>query len=61
MNNAIMKRIRRKLRKDNLYVNTIKDFFGDKCYIVVDENNVIQSSEQGMSLEELAEYAKIQQ
>jgi hypothetical protein len=61
MENITIEKIRRKLKSDNLYVRTIKDAFGDKCYIVVDENNVIQSSEQEMSLEELAEYAKIHQ
>jgi L-alanine-DL-glutamate epimerase-like enolase superfamily enzyme len=59
--NVTIEKIRRKLKRDNLYVRTIKDAFGNKCYIVVDINNVIQSSEQRMSLEELAEYAEIQQ
>jgi len=49
--------IENSLREDNLYVKNMKDMFGNKAYMVVDQNNVIQSSEQGMSFLELAEYA----
>ena len=45
------------LKEDNLYVKSMKDAFGNKAYLVVDQNNVIQSYEQGMSFMELAEFA----
>ena len=35
----------------------MKDFYGVKKYQVVDQNNVLQSSEHGMSFLELATYA----
>ena len=52
-----MKMIKNSLKEDNLYVKDMKDVFGNKAYLVVDQNNVIQSYEQGMSFLELAEYA----
>lgn len=61
-----MKMIEDSLRKENLYVKEIKadantiamNALGmDKGYMVVDQNNVIQFSEQGMSFLELASYA----
>ena len=52
-----MQMIRDSLKEDNLYVKNMKDAFGNKAYLVVDQNNVIQSYEQGMSFMELAEYA----
>lgn len=45
------------LKEEKLYVKTMKDAFGNKAYMVVDQNNVIQSSEQGMSFLDLAAYA----
>lgn len=45
------------LRKDNLHVDTMEDAFGNRAYIVVDQNNVLQSSEQGMTFLELAAFA----
>ena len=45
------------LKKENLYIQTKKDSYGVKKYLVVDENNVIQTDENGMSFMELAEYA----
>lgn len=45
------------LKEDSLYVKNMKDAFGKRAYMLVDQNNVIQSSEQGMSFMELAAYA----
>lgn len=47
------------LKEENLYVQTIKDSHGVKKYLVVDTNNVIQTSEQGMSFSELATYVEM--
>ena len=47
------------LKEENLYVGNVTNALGIKGYLVVDANNVIQSSEQGMSLVELAAYAGI--
>ena len=52
-----MKMIEDSLKEDSLYVKNMKDAFGNKAYLVVDQNNVIQSYEQGMSFLELAKYA----
>lgn len=52
-----MRMIEDSLKEDNLHVDTMQDAFGNRAYIVVDQNNVIQSFEQGMSFLELAEYA----
>ena len=52
-----MKMIEDSLEEDNLYVGNMKDAFGHDCYMIVDQNNVIHSSEQGMSLLELAAVA----
>lgn len=55
-----MKMIEDSLKEDGLYVKNMKDAFGNKAYMVVDQNNVIQSSEQGMTFIELAEYANFE-
>lgn len=61
-----MKMIEDSLKQDHLYVKEVKadkntvimNTLGmKKGYMVVDENNVIQSSEHGMSFLELAAYA----
>lgn len=52
-----MRMIEDSLKEDNLHVDTMQDAFGNRAYIVLDQNNVIQSFEQGMSFLELAEYA----
>lgn len=52
-----MKMIEDSLKEDNLYVGNMKDAFGHDCYMVVDQNNAIQSNENGMSFMELAAYA----
>lgn len=54
MEKAEMNKIRRQLEKEELYVKTIRDSLG---YMVVDANNVIQTSENGMSEKELIDYA----
>lgn len=52
-----MRMIENSLKEDNLYVRTMTDALGMKGYMVVDQNNVLQTSEQGMSFLELAAYA----
>ena len=49
--------IKRALEKDKLYVRTIRDSYGVRAYTVVDINDVLQTSEQGMSFCDLAKYA----
>ncbi len=53
----IMRMIEDSLKEDNLYVRNMKDTFGNRAYLVVDQNNIIQSSEHGMSFLELAAFA----
>ena len=50
------KMMREKARKDHMHLEWFKDAYGIQKWLVVDENNIIQSSEQGMTLEELNEY-----
>lgn len=57
MEKAQMRKIRRRLEKEGLYVRTFRDCLGYKAYMVVDANNVIQTSENGMSEKELIDYA----
>jgi len=45
------------LKEDNLYIETMKDAYGVTMYQVVDQNNVLQSREQGMSFMDLAAFA----
>ena len=52
-----MRMIENSLKEDNLYVRPVTDALGMKGYMVVDQNNIIQTSEQGMSFLELAAYA----
>ena len=51
--------IRKALKKEGLYVKTLQNVYGNEVYHVVDENNVIQSPEQGMYFNELAKYAEL--
>lgn len=51
-----LKMIKDSLKEENLYVKNMKDVFGNRAYIVVDQNNVIQTNEQGMPFLELAAY-----
>lgn len=59
MEKKMLNKIRYELGKENLLVKTITDVYGVKQYIVFDSNNVLQSSETGMTLEELAAYAEV--
>ena len=47
------------LKEENLHLKTMKDSYGAKKYLVVDVNNGLQTSEQGMYLVEIAAYAGI--
>lgn len=51
------KMIKDSLKEDNLHIVTVEDAYGVTMYQVSDQNNVLQSSEQGMSFLELAKYA----
>lgn len=51
-----MKMVKDSLRKENLHVETMKDAYGVTMYQVADQNNVLQSSEQGMSFLDLAAF-----
>lgn len=44
-------------KKDNLHIQTMKDGYSVTKYIVVNELDVIQTNEKGMTLMEVAEYA----
>ncbi len=57
-----MKMIKDSLEKEGLYVHVrnIEDASGQNTYLVVDQNNAIQTNEQGMSFLELAEYANFE-
>lgn len=48
-----LKMVEKELKKEKLYLQTMKNALGEKAYMVVDANNVIQVGEQGMSLEEI--------
>lgn len=45
------------LKKDNLHIQTMKDNYGVTKYIVINELDVIQTNEKGMTLMEVAEFA----
>ena len=47
------------LSKEKLHLQPTKDAKGNKTYIVLDANDVIQAGENGMSLVEVAAYAGI--
>lgn len=51
-----IKMMREKAQKEHMHLEWFRDAYGISKWGVVDENNIIQSSEQGMSLEELNEY-----
>lgn len=51
-----IKMMREKAQKEHMHLEWFRDAYGISKWVVVDENNIIQSSEQGMSLEELNEY-----
>ncbi len=45
------------LAKEEFHIQTMKDGYGVTKYLVVDQNNAIQTDENGMSFLELAAYA----
>lgn len=45
------------LKKDNLHIQTMKDSYDVTKYIVINDLDVIQTDEKGMTLMEVAEYA----
>ena len=45
------------LKEENLYVKTMKDAYKVTKYLVVDANNMIQTSEQGIDFLNLAAFA----
>lgn len=45
------------LKEEDLHLRIMEDSFGVKKYLVINKDNVLQTSEQGMTLEELAGYA----
>ena len=49
--------VRKALGKDHLHLKSKKDAYGARVWVVLDDNNTIQTSEKGLSLEEVAEYA----
>lgn len=51
--------VEKALQKEHLYLQPMKNIYGNKVWLVVDVNNFIQSSERGLSLYELAAYAEI--
>ena len=51
--------IRKALEKQGLYVNKLRNAYGNEVYHVVDENNILQSPEQGIYFNELAKYAEL--
>ena len=52
-----MKMVKDSLKEENLSVKSMKDAHKVTKYLVVDANDVIQTSEQGMSFLDLAAYA----
>lgn len=55
-----LKMVEDALRRDRLHLDTFQNVYGVKRYLVADENNFLQSYEQGMSLKELADYVGLQ-
>ena len=51
--------VRHALKKENLQLKILNEASGNRAYMVVDANNVIQTGEQGLSLIEVAAYAGI--
>lgn len=52
-----MKMVEDSLKEENLYVKTMKDAHKAAKYLVVDADNVIKTSEQGMDFPNLAAFA----
>lgn len=51
-----IKMIESSLKKENLFLQSMKDAYGVKKYLIVDLNNVLQTSEYGMTVDELIDY-----
>ena len=51
-----IKMIESALKKENLFLQSMKDAYGVKKYLIVDLNNVLQTSEYGMTVDELIDY-----
>lgn len=51
------KMVENALKEENLHLEAMMDFYGVKKYLVANADNVLQASENGMTLEELAAYA----
>lgn len=49
--------VRKALGKNHLHLKSKKDAYGNRVWVVLDDNNTIQTSEKGLSLEEVAEFA----
>lgn len=45
------------LKKDNLHIQTMKDGYGVTKYVVINELDVIQTDEKGITFMEVAKYA----
>lgn len=52
-----MKMVEESLKEENLYIQIMKDSYGVTKYLVVDEDGMIQTNEQGMDFLNLAAYA----
>ena len=52
-----MKMVEESLKEENLYIQIMKDSYGVTKYLVVDEDGMIQTNEQGMDSLNLAAYA----
>lgn len=48
--------MREKAQKEHMHLGVFRDAYGVQKWLVMDESGIIQSSEQGMTLEELNEY-----
>ena len=54
-----IKMVEEALKKDGLFLRPFEEFLGEYKFLVVDENNILQTYEQGISLVEVASYAGI--
>ena len=48
--------VRKALGKEHLHLKSKKDEYGNRVWLVLDDNNAIQTSDKGMSLEEVWDY-----
>lgn len=52
-----MKMVEDSLKEEGLHIQTIKDAYKVTKYLVIDQNNIIQTDEKGMSFLEVAAFA----